>query len=500
MSGNHLSRRLSPMDAFFLYLEREEQPMHVGAVCIFDGKVPFRQFRSLLASRLHLLPRYRQRVIPAPLNVGHPTWEDDPDFDIDRHLIRAKLGKKSNDKQLRRLASKIFTGPLNREKPLWELHFFEGYEGDKTVLVMKVHHCMVDGVAGIGMAFLLLDVVPDPPKRQRKPRYKPEPLPDSTSLFYDALWDNATEGLRHLTRIQQNFKEYARQLEVGELSHVLKKFAGSIGNFLLPVQRMPFNKPFSGERLFTWRDYPYTEARAIRAMCGGSLNDVALAVLGNAIRMYLQDHHPKEAKKHRNLRVLVPVNVRQESERAAMGNRISALVVDVPIDFDDPTQILYAVQVRTRELKEARISRGWTLLFDALQVSPPPLQALSLGTFAHPALHQIMGQFAAVPPGHLICTNVPGPQIPLYCLGKQLLGLYPTLPVAQEMGINFALVSYYQKLHVGLIADGQAGWDAETIMEYFDKSFKQLREAAEVKGSKYVQIARAARTPQKTPS
>lgn len=162
MSSDELRRRLTPMDAFFLYAERPEQPMHVGATCIFEGKISHRDFMRHIGTRLHLIPRYLQRVVPAPLNLGHPTWEDDPDFDLKNHIFRVSLKGTKDDEELRTLSGKIFTGTLDRNKPLWEIYLVEGLSGNRTAMVFKVHHCMVDGVAGIGLAYIAFDMTPEP--------------------------------------------------------------------------------------------------------------------------------------------------------------------------------------------------------------------------------------------------------------------------------------------------------------------------------------------------
>jgi WS/DGAT/MGAT family acyltransferase len=491
MSENNLKRRLTPMDAFFLYAETEAAPMSVGATLIFEGRLPIVKFKEHIASRLHLVPRYRQRVVPAPFNISNPTWEDDPDFDIDNHIFRVKLNKPGTEQQLQQLKGQIFTGMLDRGKPLWEMYVVESLSEKRSAVILKVHHAMVDGVAGISLAYLFLDVTPEIPKKAQKPRFKPAPLPDMKARLQDALWDNMVDNVVHWLRFGNNIKEFAIQFGFDELKCAVKKFAMTIGGFLMPLKRLPFNGPFSGKRLQVWREYAYSDARAIRAMCGGTLNDVVLTVLAAAMRKYVEEHADDDLGKYQSLRVLVPVNVRRERERAALGNRISFLPVEIPFGVEDPIELLHAVHERMRELKDAHVADSVSLMFDALQGSPVPLQSMLLSAVANPVAQRLLGQIVEVPPANLICTNVPGPQIPLYAFGHRMLAMYGVVPTCLGMGVNCAVVSYDQKLFVSFVGDAQAGGDAVAeIMECFDQKFKELRDATDVKGAKYIEITR----------
>lgn len=485
-----LKRRLTPMDAAFLYIERTEQPMHVGAVCLFEGKIPFTKFMRNLESRLHLIPRYRQRVVFAPMNLGHPTWEDDSAFDIRNHVLRHSAPAPGGELELRAMGEKLLTPVLDREKPLWELHLIEGLAGNRTGVVFKVHHCMVDGVSGIGLGYVLFDMVPDVPKIA-KPRFKPAPMPEPGKLLQDALRDTAVDSLEHWTRFQRKLLDFGRDIDTVQIRHALKKFGSTMGNFLLPFSSMPFNVPLSGKRRMHWSAFTFADARAVRAVCGGTVNDVALAVIGGAVRKYLLEAGDTK-KMPRHLRVLVPVNVREEHERGQLGNRISFLPVEVPLHLEDPVERLQSIHLYTREMKEAKVASSISLMFDVVMGSPAPLYAAGLGTVSRPAIQSLMGLFSAIPPANMIVTNVPGPQIPLYTVGHRMLAFYPTLPVAMEMGVNFAITSYDQKLYITLSGDGQASDDIDMIGRYIEEAFHELREAAAVKEAQYVKIVREA--------
>lgn len=491
MSFDELPRRLTPMDAFFLYAERPEQPMHVGATCIFEGKFSFRDFMQHIGSRLHLIPRYQQRVMPAPLNIGHPTWETDPDFDLRNHIFRVELKGTRDDEELRELSGKVFTGLLDRNKPLWEVYYVEGLSHKRSALIFKVHHCMVDGVAGIGLAYVAFDMTPEPVKVKKQP-FKAPPIPDPATRLYDALWDNAIGGIEHWARFQRSLANFGRGFENGDIGRAVRKFASTIGGFLMPFTKTSFNGPLGPQRLVDWLTVSFADARAVRAVTGGTVNDVILATLAVAIKRYM--HERGEAKKTpRFVRILVPVNVRQEHERAALGNRISFMPVEVPLYFDDPIEILQAVHLNTRDLKDAKIPDAVGLMFEALQGMPAPVQAIALNSAANPIVQGVLSHVTAMPPANMICTNVPGPNIPLYVMGKRLTAMFPKVPVVMEMGINLALTSYDQKLFLCFCADGRSGKNVEQFRRCFEEAFAGLREAAEVKSADYVRITRGSR-------
>jgi diacylglycerol O-acyltransferase len=488
MSSDELRRRLMPMDAFFLYAERPEQPMHVGATCIFDGKITHPYLVRHIESRLHLIPRYQQRVVPAPFNIGHPTWENDPDFDMKNHIFRVSLKGTKDDVELRALSGKIFTGMLDRNKPLWEIYLVEGLKDGRTAMVFKVHHCMVDGVAGIGLAAIAFDMTPEPVKLKKQP-FKAAPIPDSSTLLYDALWDNAIDGIEHWSRFQRSLINFGKGFESSDVARAIKKFATTISGFLLPFSKTPFNGPLGPDRHVAWLEVPFADARAIRAVSGGTVNDVVLSALGCAVKIYMKKRG-EEKKTPRALRVLVPVNVRQEHERAALGNRISFMPVEVPLHFDDPIEILHAVHINTKEMKDSKIPDSVSLMFEALQGMPAPMQAMALNGASNPVIQNLLSYFTAMPPGNMICTNVPGPNIPLYVMGKRLIAMYPKVPVVMEMGINLALTSYDQKLFLCFCADGRAGRDVELFKKCFAEAFAKMLEMAEVKSADYVRISR----------
>ncbi len=485
MIDEKLSHRLSPMDAFFLYVETDEMPMHIGAVEIFDGEIDFELFKETIDARLHKIPRYLQCVVPAPFNLGHPTWEFDPDFNIDNHIFQLDLEEPATDDDLRNLSNKLFEGPLDRDKPLWEAYVINGMSGNRSALFSRVHHCMVDGIAGVGLMYVILDTLPDPPPSVKK-EIDAKPLAGSNARMFDALWDNAIEGIDTVTQLQKDLVEYGNGSQ--DLVSSAKEFASVMGDFLKPIKRLPFNQPFSGERRIGWAQFSFAEARAIRSALGGTVNDVALTVLGGAVRKYMKRHG--EPTRREFLRVLVPVNIRKDQDRGALGNHVAFLPAEVPLDVADHVERFRQIHETMQILKKERVADAIHLMFSVLQGGSAPLQASVLSAISKPLAQGLLGKIAKVPPLHLICTNVPGPQIPLYCTGHKMLEHYALIPVAFEMGVTCGVTTYDQKMFVTLIADEQAAPDVDALMEYYEECFYELREQAKVRPSEYVAIDR----------
>ncbi len=475
MGQGKLSHRLSPQDGAFLFGDTEEAPMNIGSVAVFQSEIPYERLVENLDQKMHLSPRYRQRVIAAPLNLHFPTWEFDPEFDIRNHIIPVRLEPPGSDDQLCELAGRVFQGRLSRDKPLWEIHLVHGLEGGRSALVSKVHHCLVDGVAGIELLMMVLDVSPDPPPPPPPPDpYEPPPIPDTATRFFDAVFDRLADGLKMTADVQKALLDTvdnpatARTLQRG-LEVALPYFA-------VPGRRAPFNRAFSGERKLAWSEYDFAEVRAIRKACGATVNDVVLAVLGGALSRYYEAHG--QTTEGEIARILTPVNVRREDEQGALGNRISMLLVEVPLGMRNPVERLNAIRERTGRLKRDHVADGIGMVADTLGGLPPMLQAL----------------FGALPKppntvANMVCTNVPGPMIPLYSVGHRLESHYPLVPIAWEMGVGCAVTSYNQKLYFGLVADAQATPDVDRLGDFLTESYVELRAAAGVAPSELPAIA-----------
>ena len=475
MPEANLSRRLSPQDASFLYGEREEAPLHIGSVAVLEGDVSYENLVQHIAAKLHMIPRYTQRVVPAPFNIGHPTWELDPDFDIRRHIFEVRIDAPGTDAALIDLAGKLFAPMLDRDKPLWEMFLVRGLEGDRSAVVSRVHHCLVDGVSGIELLMIVFDISPTPAP-PLPPREEPErgPIPSPASRFFDAIWDNMADGVDRWASQQRRLIDDLA--DGGDRGRRAFRALETLSPYLRrPVDRAPFNKPLKGKRKLAVSEFSFAEIRAIRANCGGTVNDVCLTVLASALGRYFELHGQKTHG--RMARILTPVNVRREDERAALGNRVSMLLVEVPVGASDPLERLSAINARTDRLKRANVAEGVELLGEANNSVPPALQALA--------------SMLPTPPNtlaNMICTNVPGPMIPLYCVGHRMVAHYPMIPLGWEMGVSCGVTSYDQKLYFGLMADEDCAPDVDRLKEFLDQAFVELRSAAGVSRADIPQV------------
>jgi len=471
-----LALRLTAEDAAFLYLERKEMGLHIGSVAVLDGPVPFETFVAGLDAKLHLIPRYRQRVVLAPFNIGHPSWEDDPNFDIKNHIIRLQIDAPGDDAALRAISGKLFSQLLDRKKPLWEIYLIEGLEHGRTAMLSKTHHCMVDGVSGVGLMSILLDTSRDvhaPPTV--KPVFAPPPIPDPVQLYFKALAANFQQGLERLVAIQTEYGNMLQTYTSPASAQAMLQVAPLLAELARPADRLPFNKPCKGEREITWAEFSFGEARAIRGAIGGTVNDVALTVLTGAVSRYVKMCGETVAK--RFCRYMVPVNVRRENQRSDLGNQVSALMVNVPLDIDDAGERLKVITRRTETLKNARLADLLRMFSTMAGAAPAPLQAmieaLPFVTFGAPVFN-------------MVSTNVPGPMIPLYACGQEMVQYYPHVPVGNEMGMNCAIQSYNQKLTFGITSDRAVAPEAFAMQEFLRESFADLHRAAGLAESHHV--------------
>jgi diacylglycerol O-acyltransferase len=454
-------------DAAFLYHERKEMPLHIGSVSIFEAPLPFERFVQQIDSKLHLIPRYRQRVVPAPFNIGHPSWEDDPNFDIRNHIFQLTLDAPGDDAALQALSGRLFSQMMDRNKPLWELFLIDGLAGGRSAMLARVHHCMVDGVSGVGLMGIMMDTSREMQPLSEKPDFSPPPLPDAAQLYFSALAHSFQQGLERLITLQQDYLGLLQTMASTESLRAIAEVAPLLAELALPADRLPFNRPCSGERRITWSEFSFADARGIRGALGGTVNDVALTVLTGAVSRYVKMCGQHVA--HRFCRFMVPVNVRREEQRGDLGNQVSALLVNVPLDVDDPAERLKLVNKRTETLKNARLADMLRVVTNAGGLAPAPLQALVMAL-----------PFVTLPAPvfNMVSTNVPGPQIPLYATGQQMLNYFPHVPVGNDMGMGCAIQSYNQKIVFGITSDYAAAPDAHHMRDFLYESFDELRRAA----------------------
>jgi diacylglycerol O-acyltransferase / wax synthase len=429
---------------------------------------------------LPLLPRYQQRVTPDPFNLSHPTWEFDPDFDIKNHIFRIKLDSPGTEAELVKLAGRIFTPLMDRSKPLWDIHMVYGLEGKQTAMILRLHHCMVDGISGVDLLKIVLDMSPDAKPAPLPERAPPPPRPDLRRRFFDSLLGGMQEGMNRFMEFQNGLLNLAQSVAIEPASGAMPGLSQLLVALAAPASLLPFNRACSGERKLVWSRFSFAEALAIRAALKGTVNDVVLTVLAGAVARYAELHSQQVAG--RNLRVMVPVSLRHEEQCDTLGNFVSLLPLEIPLDLSDPVARFQHINSKTVAMKSAHAAESFNMLAALIGILPASVQAA-------------VGSIATFPlaPVNMVATNVPGPKVPLYAMGKRMIDYYPCVPVGYAVGCGCAVVSYDQRLYFGLTADAQAMPDVESLKAFLEESFVELRKAAGV-GKIKPQVMKAAKS------
>jgi diacylglycerol O-acyltransferase / wax synthase len=473
MQNHHETDRLSWGDTVFLHLEREGMPLNVASVSVLEGKIPFETCLQFIESKLPLIPRYLKRVVPPALNVGLPSWEYDPTFDIHNHIHEATL-KYGTDTELKALAGKIFSTVMDRKHPLWDITFVSGLKGDRTGLIFRLHHCLADGIAGVGIMSKLLDASPTaPPLPKSKTRLHVPPPQDPIKSLIDGVATSYSEVVKRMLAAWADMLNMAeRATENTENLAPPDEFSRLLPEITSFTERIRFNVIYRGPQKFAWADIPLADVKAIRETCGASVNDVILALVTSAIRHYLELHG--DPIQGRLLRMMVPVNLRGTDSPGDLGNRISLVPVTIPLDIRNPRKLLAAVHERTEFLKRSHAAEIVSLAGGLIGMCPSPMQGL-----AGPLISQL-----PITPFNLVCTNVPGPQYPLYLLGHKMLRWYPYVPVGGEMAVNCAILSYDGMVYFGFSGDVHVAPDLRRLEDFLKLSFRELQEAVGMKLSR----------------
>lgn len=461
--------RLSALDASFLHLERLETPMHVGALSIFEGSPFFDEsgrfrladVRRLVASRLHLIPRFRKRLMFTPFEQGRPIWVDDRRFDVSYHVRLTALPRPGSRDQLLTLTARVQAQLLDRSRPLWELWFVEGLEGGNIGLIQKTHHALIDGVSGVDVATVLLDFTPEPAYLQ-PPRWVVEPPPTPVRLLVDTLWERATRP-GEITRTVRSTVRGPR-LAIERATQLARSLATLVDrNAIAP--RTSLNVRVGRHRRLEGVRVSLDDVKTVRRELGGTVNDVVLAGVAGGLRRFFESRG--ETLDGLTLRVFCPVSVRDESERMQLGNRVSGMFVNLPVGEPDPVRRLEAIRATTVDLKERRQAIGAAFLIDLTQYAGTTLLSLAARlTHRQPFVN-------------LVVTNVPGPQVPLYCMGARMLEAYPVVPLSLNLALGVAILSYCGQLHFGLFADREALEDLSVLAAGIEDAFAELKKIAE---------------------
>lgn len=471
---HELTHRMTAQDAAFLYLERPHAPLHIGSLGVYQGQISFQRFVSHIDSRMPAIPRYRQRALFVPFGLAHPTWEDDPEFTVERHISVHELPAPGTDAQLRELSVKIFQQQLDRSKPLWEMHVINGLEGDRSAILSKVHHCMVDGVSGIELLMAVVDLSPEPAPPPEAEPWEPKALPGTSEQLADAFWDNLETQREIVREIQESVLDPLPRFR--RTQDAVRSLTTASPWMSRPAPRTPFTTRLTADRQVAFTEISFPEIREIRSSLGGTVNDVVIAVIAGALRSYLDTRGYDVAGEEP--RVGIPVNIRLEDEEGALGNRVSLMLTPLPIGEADPAKRLEAVRGRLDHLKNENQAGAMEMLSRLGSYMPAAWQAF---TGALPPVNTAV---------NMICTNVPGPMIPLYSIGHLLLAHYPLVPLSMNMGIGIGVTSYNHKLFFGVMVDAHAVPDVERIKEFLDESYLALRKAAGVQPSDLPEIVR----------
>ena len=469
MAGKHFEP-LVGLDTWFLYGERHEAPLHIGATYIFEGTPRGKGGRGALGlartieERLHLVPRYRQKLMWRPGNIGNPVWVDDPDFELSYHVRRAALPSPGDDATLRDYTARVFSRPLDLNKPLWEITIIEGLTGDRVAVVNKVHHAMVDGISTVDLATLLLDPTPDAPKSGRPRRWKPRPAPTQSDLLRDALERiSPLEAGRNLIRFrpQQLVETIARSPWSGSIQLALA--------WLRPGSPLFFNRPIGPHRRVQSVKVPLQSLKDVKNSFGGTINDAVLAVIGEAMSRWLYERGENVPE---TMRVFAPVSVRDQSQRYRLGNLVSAMVVEVPLAPMMPKDRVNLVTSTTGDLKNSRQAVAAQTLTTLATYAPATIQGLA-GRLMTSQL-----QWSPQSVVNIVATNIPGPQFPFYTGGAQLLDIWPFVSIYHSLGLNIAIVSYNGSVFFGLLADRDLVPDLDELAKHLVSSVEDYRDAA----------------------
>src|SRR5579871_1489381 len=450
MAQRHLDR-LTPVDASFLHQEGPSSHMHIGGLTLVEGPPPtMDEFLEQIRKRLHLVPRYRHKLAYTAIDSGRPVWVDDPSFNLEYHVRHTALPAPGTFEQLQELTARIFSQQLDRSKPLWEMWLIEGLEDDRFALITKTHHSLIDGIAGVDLATVLFDISPDPPQIPNSGRaWQPHAEPSATQLVASgllgaaragiALAEGALDALAHPERAMARVREAAEG--IGEIV-----WAG-----LNPAPQTPLNVPIGPHRRFVAVTASLDDFKTVKNVFGGTVNDVVLAVVAGALRDFLIARGRRTEGVE--MRALVPVSVRTEDDAGTAGNRIVVMRGPLPIYIADPLNRLRFVSQAMDGLKESKQALGAEVISGAQNFAPPTILAQASRLNFSTRLF------------NLIVTNVPGPQFPLYVMGRRMLEAYPVAFLPEHHALAIAIMSYNGQMNFGLLADFDALPDLEKIGE-----------------------------------
>ena len=440
-------RRLTGLDATFLYLETATSPMHVAGTYIFDPSqspdgFDFDRFKELIGNRLHKLPPFRWRLVEVPFGLHHPIWVEDPDFDLGYHVRRVSVRAPGGRTELEEIAGEIMSRPLDRRRPLWEIHIVEGLEHGHVAMVSKTHHAAIDGASGAELSTNLLDTTPEPEWFTDAPVWTPERVPSDVEMLSYAI----NSLLRQPAKLVSTIKQTVEMVTQLRNRPKMEGLASPPAPFTAP--RTSFNVPLTSKRSFATCEVSLAEIKKIRTAFGGTVNDVVLALCSSALRQYLIDNSELPVEP---LVAMVPISVRSEDQKGAMGNQVSNMFVALPTNESDAVERLRSIQVSTKASKEQANAIGADVLTNWAEFAAPAIAARAARLYS--SMHLANRHR---PLFNVTISNVPGPSFPLYCNGSPLVAWYPMGPIYDGGGLNMTVMSYMGVVHFGLVACSDA--------------------------------------------
>lgn len=440
--------------------------MHVASLTIFEGDVDYEVALDEIRRRLHLVPRFRQKLAFVPLGQGRPVWIDDEHFNLHYHVRHTALPEPGTEDQLKRLAGRIMSQQLDRTKPLWEIWLVDRLAGDRFAMIAKTHHCMVDGVAGADITAVLLDLERNPEPLRAEP-WTPEPEPSPSQLLADALRERMTEPVEIARGIRATLRAPRRLLKAG--SDVLGAMGALAWAGMNPAPESPINVRIGAHRRYEYVRASLEDFKTIKDALGGTVNDVVLAVVAGAMRRFLQ--HRNVDVRGLELKAMVPMSTRSQADEGVLGNRVSTMIAPLPVYESDPVTRLQIVREAMADVKASNQAVGAETIMSLSGFAPPTI-------LSQAARLQSQQRFV-----NMLVTNVPGPQVRLYSAGRALLDLFPMAPLGANQALGIAVMSYNGQMGFGLLADYDALPDVGVVAEGLEKSIAELLQEAEAAGA-----------------
>ena len=459
--------QMSALDSAFLHAETPQASLHIGSVAIFEApEAEFAEIAAAIEAKLPAVPRWRQRRRKVPLDLGRPVWVDDERFDLDAHVRHIEVLGPGADRELHQVVDWVMSQHLDLDRALWEVWVLTGLEGGRWALVTKVHHSMVDGIAGTDLLSTLFDHSPDDRPAPAESPWVPVAGPSALGLVVRTMRGSARERVREVRGLGRSLAQMTADPK-GAATRSLGLGRGLLGfaKAVKPTSASPLIGPLGKDRLYRWTSFPLLDLLAIKEHFGVTVNDVVLGGLTNGVRELLLgrstdlDHHL--------VRTLVPVSVRHDDQLGIADNRVSAILLDLPVEIGEAHDRLIETSVRMRKLKNSQEAGAGELLEKLGDATPPPLLAAGLHLFFR------------IPHRHLstVTTNVPGPVDRLYLLGRRLVSAYPYVPLADRVRVGIAVTSYDGQLLVGVTADLDSVPDVDVLVAGVDRGFADLLDA-----------------------